>query len=96
MNAYLQISDLTNRYGRICALDRVSLSIERGSFVALLGPNGAGKSTLFGCLLGLTAPTAGEIRLQGRSITAADRAGFGYVAERVSLYPHRTALVRCG
>ena len=60
--------------------------------MALLGPNGAGKSTLFGCLLGLALPTAGEIRLQGRPLSEADRAGFGYVAERVALYPHRTAL----
>jgi len=92
MSAYLQISNLTKRYGRICALERVSLSCERGGVTALLGPNGAGKSTLFGCLLGLTLPTAGEIRLQGRPLSEADRAGFGYVAERVALYPHRTAL----
>lgn len=92
MSAYLQISDLTKRYGRICALEGIDLSVERGSVIALLGPNGAGKSTLFGCLLGLTLPTAGEIRLQGRPLSEADRAGFGYVAERVALYPHRTVL----
>jgi len=92
MSAYLQISDLTKRYGSICALKGINLSIERGSVMALLGPNGAGKSTLFGCLLGLTLPTAGAIRLQGRSLSESDRAGFGYVAERVALYPHLTAL----
>ena len=92
MSAYLQISDLTKRYGRICALEEINLPIERGSVTALLGPNGAGKSTLFGCLLGLTLPTAGEIRLQDRPLNEADRADFGYVAERVALYPHRTAL----
>jgi|ERR1022692_315108 Cu-processing system ATP-binding protein len=92
MSAYLDISDLTKRYGRICALDGINLSIERGSVMALLGPNGAGKSTVFGCLLGLTLPTKGEIRLQDQPLSDADRAGFGYVAERVALYPHRTAL----
>jgi len=92
MSAYLQISDLTKRYGRICALDRINLSIERGSVTALLGPNGAGKSTLFGCLLGFTQPTAGMIQLQDQPLGDAERAGFGYLAERVALYPHRTAL----
>lgn len=92
MSAYLQIFKLTKSYGRIRALDGISLSIERGCVLALLGPNGAGKSTLFGCLLGLTLPTAGQIRLDGRPLDEADRVGFGYVAERVALYPHRTAL----
>lgn len=90
MSVYLQISGLTKRFGSTCALEDVDLTIERGSVTALLGPNGAGKSTLFGCLLGLTAPDAGDIRLRGEPVTGASRAGFGYVAERVSLYPQRT------
>lgn len=90
MSVYLEISGLTKRYGGTPALEHVSLSVERGSVVALLGPNGAGKSTLFGCLLGLTLPTSGAVRLNGRRVTDAARARFGYVAERVSLYPQRT------
>ena len=90
MNPYLQISSLTKRYGANRALDEVTLPIERGSVLALLGPNGAGKSTLFGCLLGLTCPTSGSIQFQGRPLTDSDRAWFGYVAERVSLYSNRT------
>jgi ABC-type multidrug transport system ATPase subunit len=92
MNAYLQISRLTKCYGAITALADVDLCVERGSVLALLGPNGAGKSTLFGCLLGLTLPTSGEIRVDSRHLTDADRARFGYVAERVALYPQRTVL----
>jgi ABC-2 type transport system ATP-binding protein len=90
MNSYLRISGLTKRYGAICALAGIDLAIESGSVLALLGPNGAGKSTLFGCLLGLTWPNAGTIQLHGRLIEDADRLGIGYVAERDSLYPHRT------
>jgi ABC-type multidrug transport system ATPase subunit len=92
MSAYLQISGLTKRYGAITALNAVSLSVERGSVLAVLGPNGAGKSTLFGCLLGLTRTTNGTILLEARPIADADRANFGYVAERVALYPQRTVL----
>ncbi|HSU54187.1 MAG TPA: ABC transporter ATP-binding protein [Candidatus Dormibacteraeota bacterium] len=90
MNPHLQISNLTKRFGRTCALDNVCLRVERGTVLALLGPNGAGKSTLFGCLLGLTRPTRGDILLDGGVITDAARSRFGYVAERVALYWHRT------
>ena len=94
MSAYLQISDLTKKYGRICALNGINLSIERGSITALLGPNGAGKSTLFGCLLGFTLPTAGQIRLENRFLDEAQRGRFGYLAERVGLHSVRDRKVR--
>jgi Cu-processing system ATP-binding protein len=90
MNPHLYISNLTKRFGRTCALQDVDLRVERGAVLALLGPNGAGKSTLFGCLLGLTLPTSGEILLGGHGITDSDRSHFGYVAERVALYWNRT------
>jgi len=90
MNPRLEISKLTKQYGRTCALRKVNLRIEAGTVLALLGPNGAGKSTLFGCILGLTLPSNGEILLDGRPVTDANRTRFGYVAERVALYWHRT------
>jgi len=90
MNSHLQISNVTKYFRRTCALRDINLRVERGSVLALLGPNGAGKSTLFGCLLGLTLPTAGEILLDGCVLTDSDRSSFGYVAERVALYWHRT------
>jgi energy-coupling factor transporter ATP-binding protein EcfA2 len=90
MNSYLQINDLTKLYGTTCALKDINLHVERGQVLALLGPNGAGKSTLFGCLLGFTLPTTGKILLHGRPLTDADRAGFGYAAERIALYPDRS------
>ena len=90
MNSHLQISNLTKRFGRNCALQNINLRVDRGAVLALLGPNGAGKSTLFGCLLGLTLPDSGEIVLNGRAIEGSDRSNFGYVAERVALYWYRT------
>jgi Cu-processing system ATP-binding protein len=89
---YLRFSNLTKRYGSICALDGVSFTLERGSVLALLGPNGAGKSTLFGCLLGLTWPTGGSILKKSQPLNDSDAAGMGYVPERIALYPHRTVL----
>jgi NitT/TauT family transport system ATP-binding protein len=49
-------------------LDGVDLDVRAGSFVCVVGPSGAGKTTLLRCLSGLTAPTSGEIRLNGRPV----------------------------
>jgi len=90
MTAFLHFKNVHKHYGRVHALAGVDLPVERGGILALLGPNGAGKSTLFNCLLGLTRPTAGAIVLRDQPIGDAERSRFGYLAERVALYPHRT------
>ncbi len=86
----LRFRSLAKRYGSVAALAGVDLMVPRGSIVALLGPNGAGKSTLFGCLLGLVHPSAGLIDLNHQPVSDQDRTRFGYVPERIALYPHRT------
>ncbi len=86
----LEFHALRKCYGKVEALADIILSVAPGSVLAVLGPNGAGKSTLFGCLLGLTRPTAGTILLNNHAITDQDRMRFGYVAERVALYPQRS------
>ena len=64
----LEVRDVSKSYGRIRALDGVSLHVAGGEVVALLGPNGAGKSTLFQLLSGLFVPDAGTILIEGRDI----------------------------
>ena len=88
--SFLSFESLSKNYGAIEALRGIDLQVERGSVVALLGPNGAGKSTLFGCLLGTVLPDSGTVRFDGRQVTDAERRKFGYLAERVALYPQRT------
>lgn len=90
MPDYLQFEQLEKCYGPITALHGVDLVIPQGSIVAVLGPNGSGKSTLFACLLGLVQPTRGRIHYRGSPITSSMRQRFGYLAERVALYPYRT------
>ena len=63
-------SSLVVEYGRLRALDRVSLRIYSGEVTVLTGPNGAGKSTLLGVLLGLIAPSQGEVRADDKLIAA--------------------------
>jgi ABC-2 type transport system ATP-binding protein len=59
------VQAVRKRYGRLWALDRVSFVLMEGETVALLGPNGAGKSTLVDLMLGLRAPTSGDVAVVG-------------------------------
>lgn len=68
MNAALQATDVTVRYGRRTAVDRASLHVPRGSVSALLGRNGAGKSSLVRCLLGEQKPDAGSISMFDQNV----------------------------
>ena len=61
----IQTNGLTKRYGRVLAVDGLSLSVPRGRIFGLLGPNGSGKTTLMSMLLGLVRPTAGSFTLFG-------------------------------
>jgi len=64
------------------ALDHVSLTIERHEFVAVVGPSGCGKSTLLHLIAGLDRPTAGEIVVDGLSLTTADDAALTHFRRR--------------
>jgi branched-chain amino acid transport system ATP-binding protein len=66
--ALLEVDDLQAQYGRIRALDGVSLYVEEGEIVALIGANGAGKSTTLRAISGLLRATRGSIRFGGREL----------------------------
>jgi ABC-2 type transport system ATP-binding protein len=66
MSAAIEIRDLTKRYGRTVAVDRLSFEVEGGRVTGFVGPNGAGKSTTMRLILGLDAPNSGEARVGGR------------------------------
>ena len=70
----LTVSGLSVSYGRIRALNDISLSVRSGELVALAGENGAGKTSLVRCIAGAVVPTSGEVYLGGRRIPA-DPAG---------------------
>ena len=59
---------LTKHYGKLLAVDDLSLEVHRGQVFGFLGPNGAGKSTTISMVLGLIAPTSGNIEIFGRSV----------------------------
>ena len=88
----IQTDGLTKRYGRVLAVDGLSLNVPRGRIFGLLGPNGSGKTTLMSMLLGLVRPTAGSFTLFGQSVDAGglDRQlhRIGALIETPSFYPY--------
>jgi ABC-type Fe3+/spermidine/putrescine transport system ATPase subunit len=75
------------------AVNRVSLSVESGSFFCLLGPSGCGKTTLLRLIGGYLTPDAGEIFLAGQKVTKKppERRGIGMVFQNYALFPHLSA-----
>ena len=88
-NPVIQTEGLTKRFGKIVAVDNLSLTVPRGHVFGLLGPNGSGKTTTMGMLLGLTRPTSGSFRLfgeQSKSLDALRRVGA--IVETPAFYPY--------
>ena len=85
---------LTKTYGNTDVVHDLNLEVQPGVVHGLLGPNGSGKSTTMKMLLGLIAPTGGEITMLGQPITRANRAkvlsGVGSLIEAPAAYPHLT------
>lgn len=92
----VQATDVTRTYGKVTALQGVSLSVMPGEIVGLLGGNGAGKTTLMRVILGLETPTAGTCTLFGDQPSLATRRRIGYVAQGLGLYPSLSAMENLG
>ncbi|HVY15802.1 MAG TPA: ABC transporter ATP-binding protein [Rhodopila sp.] len=88
----LRLEGITREFGPMKALSDVSLTVQRGEFIALLGPSGCGKSTALNCLAGLLPLTGGAIWLDERRIDELDPEdrGFGMVFQNYALFPHMT------
>ncbi len=84
MSATLEVSGLVKRFGDVLALSDVTLALSGPKLVCVLGPNGAGKTTLIDLALGLTEPSAGEVRLFGAKVNERDypRRRVGVVMQR--------------
>ncbi len=82
-HAAIAVSRLSKRYGRVPALDGVSLTVAQGEFVGLVGSNGAGKTTLIKCLLDFISADSGTIDIFGvSSALALARAPLAYLPEK--------------
>ncbi|KQZ05815.1 ATP-binding cassette domain-containing protein [Microbacterium sp. MEC084] len=88
----LRLRGIVKTYGDRRALDDVSFDVAPGRLTGFVGGNGAGKTTTMRIVLGLLTPDAGEVSLDGRALTAADRRDFGYMPEERGLYPKMKVL----
>ena len=94
----IRVINLTKRYGRVVAVDAVTLSVQDKEFFSLLGPSGCGKSTVLRCVAGLEEPTEGEIYI-GETRVNSTKNGIniptevrpiGMVFQNYAVWPHMT------
>ena len=93
--AFVNVEQLTKKYGEFSAVREINFSIEQGEVFGLLGPNGAGKSTTISMLTGLYPPTAGSIRIAGLDAVREARQVkriIGVVPQDIALYPALSGL----
>jgi putative spermidine/putrescine transport system ATP-binding protein len=90
MTAALALERVSKQFGTVPAVDAASLDVRPGELIVLLGPSGCGKTTTLRMIAGFVAPSAGDIRLDGVSITGLPphRREMGIVFQSYALFPH--------
>ncbi len=88
----LEIRQLTKRYGRLVAVNNLSLKVGRGQVFGILGPNGSGKTTTLGILLDVINKTSGEFLWFGESASKEMRKRIGAILETPIFYPYLSAV----
>ena len=86
-------SNVSKRFGKLKALDDVSVTCGKGECIALIGPNGCGKTTLIKCILGMVIPNSGFITFNGKNISHdwQYRAKIGYMPQ-IGRYPENMTI----
>ena len=88
----IDVKDVWQVYGNRVVLERLSLSIEAGSFAAVVGPSGCGKTTFLRMLMSEEHPSRGSITLDGKLLSREPTVERGVVFQRYSVFPHLTVL----
>ena len=91
----IEATDLTRRFDRVVAVDRLNLKVARGEIFGLIGPDGAGKTTVIRLLAAVMRPTSGEVRVLGYDVRRHAehlRHRVGYMPQKFSLYGDLTVV----
>ena len=95
----IKVDHITKQFGKLKALNDVSLEVKKGEIVCLIGPSGSGKSTLIRAINGLEVPESGHIYFEGelydvknKKKYAAQRGKMGFVFQHFNLFPNMTVL----
>jgi ABC-2 type transport system ATP-binding protein len=86
----IEAVEVTKRYGKLVAVDHLSLAVPQGGCFGLLGPNGAGKTTLIEIIEDIIAPTSGQVLYQGKARTGAFREQIGIMFQQTALLAFST------
>lgn len=92
MNTILSINQLSKNYGKLKAVDQLSLEVQKGQVFGILGPNGSGKTTTLGMVLNVIAPNSGSYSWFGSKPSPEARRKIGSILETPSFFPYMTAL----
>jgi ABC-2 type transport system ATP-binding protein len=91
----IEIRNLTKRYGKMLAVDHLSLSVAKGEFFGFLGPNGAGKTTTLHMMAGILGATEGTVSLAGIDVAQEPQKAkqlIGFIPDRPFLYEKLTGM----
>jgi spermidine/putrescine ABC transporter ATP-binding subunit len=90
--AGVQLVNVSKRFGKVLAMDRITLDIKSGEVLSLLGPSGCGKTTTLRAIVGLEAPSEGEIYIEHRDMSGIPihKRQVGMVFQDYALFPHLT------
>lgn len=98
----IKAEHLSKNFGKLHALNDVSLEVKKGEVVCLIGPSGSGKSTFLRCIHGLEVPDQGTRYLDGERMDPSDpkkyrelRSRMGFVFQHFNLFPNKTVLDNC-
>jgi spermidine/putrescine transport system ATP-binding protein len=94
----IRFENVTKRFGKVTAVDNVTLSIEEGEFFALLGPSGCGKTTLLRMVAGFETPTEGRILIDDEDVSATppNRRPVNMVFQSYAVFPHMSVAANVG
>jgi len=97
-NIAVALDGVTKCFGKVIALDNVSLQVRRGELITLLGPSGCGKTTLLNLVAGFLKPEHGEILIDGALVTdvPTHRREIGIMFQSYALFPHMTVAGNVG
>jgi len=86
----IQIRNVSKRFGKVTAVDNISLDIRAGEFFVLLGPSGCGKTTLLRMIAGFELPTEGQILIDGQdmSLVPPNKRPVNMVFQSYAVFPH--------